>query len=114
ALVEASTYPATLDPTIGPEFGMDTPVLTPPLNAQSSPAVAFDGTYYMVVWQDYRSGTSYDVYGARVNTSGAVQDATGIAIATGAGDQSAPDIAFDSSMGDRFLVVWGAGLSGLF
>jgi len=38
-------------------------------NDQYNPVVAFDGTNYVIVWQDYRNGSS-DLYGAKVNTSG--------------------------------------------
>jgi len=70
---------------------------------QEAPAVAFDGTRYLVVWQDYRSGSTYDIYGARVSTAGTVVDASGIAVTTAANSQQVPDVAFD---GARYLVVW--------
>jgi len=64
---------------------------------------AFGGGVYLVVWEDIRSGSEYDIYGARVDTSGILLDTTGIAIAVGPGYQAAPSVVFD---GDNFLVVW--------
>lgn len=72
-------------------------------NHQSLPAVAFDGTNYLVVWQDYRSGSYYDVYGCRVTKSGTVLDPGGIVISNAAGYQSSPAIAFD---GTNYVVAW--------
>jgi hypothetical protein len=65
--------------------------------------MAFDGTNYLVAWQDYRNGPYADVYGARVNTGGAVLDATGIAISLAANEQLTPAVAFD---GYDYLVAW--------
>jgi hypothetical protein len=71
-------------------------------NAQSAPTVSFDGTNYLVVWEDNRSGTS-DVYAARVTRDGAMLDGAGIALATGPGEDRTPAVAFD---GSNHLVVW--------
>lgn len=65
-------------------------------------SIAFDGTNFLVVWADTRSG-SYDIYGARVAPSGAVLDPSGFALCQSAGDQSDPACAFD---GSNYLVVW--------
>ena len=73
--------------------------------SQEYPAVAFDNdSTFLVVWQDDRSGSSHDIYGARVTTSGNVLDPPGIAISTATGRQRFPSVAFD---GTNFLVVWG-------
>ncbi|MBM3322034.1 hypothetical protein FJY69_00905 [candidate division WOR-3 bacterium] len=69
-----------------------------------TPAAAFDGANYLAVWADYRNGSGYDVYGARLGPDGAVLDPEGIAVSTATGPQEEPDVAFD---GDNFLVVWG-------
>ncbi len=72
-------------------------------NNQSLSSVAFDGTNYLVVWDDQRSGSSSDIYGARMNTAGTVLDTTGIAISTTAHDQYSSSVAFD---GTNYFVVW--------
>ena len=52
-----AAYPVTIDPTVGPEHPVSDPVSTAAANDQAAPAVAFDGTNYLVVWTDSRSGT---------------------------------------------------------
>ncbi len=72
-------------------------------NHQGYPSVAFDGGNYLVVWQDARIDTAYDVYGARVNRAGKVLDTVGIPISPAVHAQKFPSVAFD---GRNFLVVW--------
>jgi MYXO-CTERM domain-containing protein len=80
-------------------------VLSMAYNAQYYPAVAFDGTNYLVVWSDTRNWatTGFDIYGVRVSASGTVLDPNGLAICTANGNQTSPDVDFD---GTNFFVVW--------
>jgi hypothetical protein len=74
---------------------------------QSVPSVAFDGTNFLVVWSDTRSGSGpsddTDVYGVRVSPAGIVLDDPPIAIVTAPGFQGEPQVA---SSGSNWLVVW--------
>jgi hypothetical protein len=71
---------------------------------QSSPAVAFDGENYLVLWEDFRNNPdTSDIFGARVSPAGVVLDTAGIAISTAARVQQHPAVAFD---GERYLAVW--------
>ena len=70
---------------------------------QSAPSVAFDGTSYLAVWEDGRTGGPFDIYGTRVTSSGTVLDSSAIPISTAEGLQWQPAIGFD---GQAFLVVW--------
>ena len=78
------------------------PISTAPY-AQSRPALAFDGTNYMVAWADNRSSTEYEIFGTRVSQAGAVLDPDGIQISPPANDECAPALAFD---GTNYLVTW--------
>jgi hypothetical protein len=78
---------------------------------QRSPSVAFDGTNYLVVWVDTRSGSGFrDIYGARVTPGGVVVDPGGIAISEAPDRQYSPSIAFD---GTNYLVAWTDERSGI-
>lgn len=102
AMLDASSYPAVLDPTIGPEMGMDSAVSAPAGGAQSRPKVAGGGAgLWLVVWEDAR-GADTDVYGALVDNTGTLTS-TGFVIGSGVGSQFQPAVAFD---GSQFLVVW--------
>jgi len=66
-------------------------------------AVAFDGTNFLVVWQDLRNGKDYDVYAARVTQRGKVLDRDGFPVARRGGNQARPAVAFAAG---QYLVVW--------
>ena len=68
-----------------------------------APSVAFDGTNYLVAWQESRPGAGWDIYAARVSEAGVVLDPLGIPVSKAAGSQWAPSVAFD---GANFLVAW--------
>ena len=78
---------------------------------QNSPELAFDGTNYLVVWEDPRAGTDGGLYGARVSPAGDVLDPNGFPISSAPRDQAAPQVAFD---GTNYLVVWHDGRAGPF
>jgi hypothetical protein len=69
--------------------------------SQQSPAVAFDGTNYLVVWYGM---TDQDLRGSRVSPAGGVLDTNDIAIAPYVDRDHTPAVAFVDT---TFLVVWG-------
>jgi hypothetical protein len=86
-------------------------VISDATGSQMNPHVAFDGTNYLVVWYDSRSGASYDIYGTRVAQDGTVLNSAGIAISTAVDYQYFPDVSFD---GSNYMVVWQDQRSGEF
>lgn len=108
SVLDNSSYPATLDPTISSEKVVNSPVNSPNAFDEDLPAVASDGTEFLIVWGDRRNLTDWDIYGARVRQNGTSPNTYGIKIHTAAGDQLAPSVAFD---GTNYTVVWqdGAG-----
>jgi hypothetical protein len=101
ALVEASSYPAVLDPVISPEIGSDQPITVGPSDGQQdSPAVAFGGGEYLAVWTDSR-GATQTLAATRIAPDGTVLDPTGFYVSLTAG--GFPTVAFG---GGNFFVVW--------
>ena len=76
---------------------------------QCLPRVAWDGKAFQVVWQDWRSAESYEIYGARVLSDGKLLDPEGVALkkryrSISGGDRCSPAI---TSKGDgKSLVFW--------
>jgi hypothetical protein len=59
----------------------------------------------IIAWEDFRSGSSLDVYTQRVNASGVVQwTADGVAVSTAVYNQEDPQVVSDSSGGA--IVTW--------
>ncbi|MGE0548994.1 MAG: hypothetical protein AB7R00_18125 [Kofleriaceae bacterium] len=105
-ILAASAYPAVLDPVISAEVAVDNPVTGWSGQASVRSAIASSGTGFLAVWSDSRNGAATDIFGARLNASGAVLDPIGIAIAKDALVQDNPQVAF---IGGEYVVVWDNG-----
>jgi hypothetical protein len=80
--------------------------------AANQATIASDGAGGAIVtWQDYRSGTNYDIYAQRVDAAGAPQwTADGVALCSAASNQGNPTIASDGAGGA--VVSWQDSRSG--
>ncbi len=76
-------------------------------HSRALPDAAWDGKTFQVVWQDFRSGARYEVYGTRVGSDGRVMDAQGKLLVTEKAPHSrfGPVVAGDVSAG-RSLLFW--------
>ncbi|MGA2625028.1 MAG: T9SS type A sorting domain-containing protein [Bacteroidota bacterium] len=75
-------------------------------NDQENPTIISDGSGGAIItWEDYRSGSNWDVYAQRVNASGTPQWTTnGVAVCTATGGQYDPNIVSDGSGGA--IITW--------
>lgn len=71
-------------------------------NSQENPSIEFDGSNYLVTWQDSRWG-QFDIYGTRVDTAGLVLDSAGVVISNAVNWQEHPAVTFN---GTNFIVTW--------
>lgn len=82
---------------------------SPATAAQRAPSIAFDGTRYVMVWEDSRNPlTGLDLYLARIGADGVIADSMiGLPVLTPpvAGNQTEPQIAY-SPLAGTFLIVW--------
>lgn len=113
-LLSHSAYPAILDPTAGPEYDVDTPILEPAEDAQQAPVIAssrgdspFD---YLVVWQDRRRSLNltYDIFGTYISSSGVLQTQVGFLISGesfSTTDETSPTVAY-SPAANTFAVAY--------
>ncbi|EYF01962.1 hypothetical protein [Chondromyces apiculatus] len=84
---------------VADEFALSNPATGPAAGLQNEPAVAWNGTYYLLVWHDDRSGSS-DLWFTRVAADGTLLDSVGERLVANAFD---PVVASD---GADFLVVY--------
>jgi hypothetical protein len=78
---------------------------------QRNPALAFDGTNYLAVWDEIgRDGKGdSDIVAAALSKSTGALDGTGLEVAETSGEQTEPAVAWN---GDVFLAVWQTRQSG--
>ena len=81
---------------LGGAFLVDSGYAVPDTSEHTQPAVAFDGTNYLVVWT-----TSSGIWGTRVDSTGRVIDRFGFVIGTI--NPGPPQVTFGTTC---FLVVW--------
>src|SRR5262249_42537809 len=72
---------------------------------QLTPAVAFNGTNYVLAWDDRRS-TPGHIYGARMTPAGSVLDPLGLPLSAGAGT-GRPALAYGAT---EWVVAWAGAL----
>ncbi len=74
---------------------------------QALPRLAWDGKAFWVVWQDFRSGGYYEVYGGRVSAEGKALDGQGVLLASGAkADHHCYNPATASAGAGKSFVLW--------
>lgn len=78
------------------------------INDQWYPSVAFNGTNYLVVWQDGRNGNQ-DIYSTLVSPGGELIETNATAVATVSNDQRLPTV---STLNGDFLIAWQDGRNG--
>jgi hypothetical protein len=103
-----ATYPdifgsrIAVDGTVMDTNGL--PICAVGASSQYLPAVATDGTDFLVVWADSRvASTAPDIYGTLVSSNGTVAPAAGFVIRSAPGPQTATSAAFN---GVDYLVTW--------
>jgi hypothetical protein len=70
---------------------------------ESSPAVGWDGTNFLVVWCDDRDMTSADIYGTRITPQGEILDGTGFQISDEEIRTVSSSVTFN---GSNYLIAW--------
>jgi hypothetical protein len=96
-MLAQAVFPIAIDPTISPEFGMSATMAD---EWQQEPAIASNGTNYLVVFEDLRS-FPVAVAGVRLSSAGAVLDPSGFTVANPG--NSLPAV---GSNGSDYLVAW--------
>jgi hypothetical protein len=97
-----------ISPTTGQPLGPSFPI-APAGGTEASPALAFDGTNYLVVWEELQSAALLGLNAARVSPAGTVLDASPLRLVDTSSlpnnfqTQAMPGVAFD---GVNYLVTY--------
>lgn len=99
-------YAQRIDSAGAPQWALDGVSVSSSANNQSAPHLAEDGAGgVVVVWQDYRSGSHYDVYAQLLNSAGAGGWAlNGVPVCNAVNNQVLPQVVLSES--DQYIVVW--------
>ncbi len=94
---------------VGIAVGAGARVVSDAVYDQTRPAIAFDGTNFLVTWQDTRdlpTDTSSNIYACRLTPSLEVLDSAGILIAGEREEDYVPAVGWS---GADYLVAWQRG-----
>jgi hypothetical protein len=100
-VLDGAHYPLTVDPTVSSPVTVASPA------TNLAPAMAYNGTKWLVVWEQLVGGV-YDVYGSLVNGDATGSASTPFRISFRTQDEVLPRVAWSQN---RFLVVWQHNLS---
>ncbi|MDQ3297469.1 MAG: hypothetical protein M3619_12845 [Myxococcota bacterium] len=102
-LLDVTVFPATLDPLIEAEEGIDDPIAGTLGQSATAPAIATRTDGFLAVWADQRASAQHDIYASRITPSGVVLDSRGILVNGAAGIQTAPAVA---RANERYVVAF--------
>ena len=102
-VVGAPAYPLTLGLDVGVEHAVSDPLFVPDYHSQENPAAAWNGSEYLVVWEEYVARFTTHLYGARVTPEGEILDPGAIPISVDEDQQFGARV---SSDGSSFVVVF--------
>ena len=78
-------------------------LLSASANKQTFPGCAFDGTNYLVAWEDNQNSDTLKIYAGLINQAGTLLSPGVFQISNTSGYQRYPSVTFD---GSNYLVVW--------
>jgi hypothetical protein len=90
--------------SVWPEFPLSSDCFSgSAYGTQTIPSIAFDGTNFLVVWEDERVNSERDIFGTRVSQQGEILEPIGIPICTAPSLQTDVKIAWGNQ---NYLAVW--------